>query len=241
MPIKFPNLLQDSWNFMRNQAQFSVYAIVLLMVLQIVSFHGMPKIDPTKVKDIESVLLAQLVPSMISALISMFINAMIILNIKSINQGTYQHFFQNLGETLKVFFPLIGLTIFMVLPVSIGVSFAGTVGQSGELSIMILPLMLAGIYIFVKLNLAVYAYLIEDPRKSVIETLKFTWGLSRGKMALMFLFCIIAYMVPSLLGSVVVRFNDPTGLTPAMFSGFIGVFVAVFGFRFYQVFRALPR
>lgn len=36
MSIKFVDLLQQSWNFMRNQQAFSLFAIVTIVVVQLV-------------------------------------------------------------------------------------------------------------------------------------------------------------------------------------------------------------
>lgn len=239
MPIKFSNLLQDSWNFMRNQANFTVTGVALLVLLQLGTFYLVPRpVVSLSNQDIVALLALQMAPTIVSALVSVFINILLILNIKSINNGNYQHFAQNVGETFKVFLPIVGLTIFMVLPMSIGISFGGTVGQSGSLAIMILPLMATGIYVFVKLCLVVYAYLLEEPRKSFMETLKFTWGLSRGRMVPLFLFCVLSYMFPSLLGSVISNMGGELGVIVSQVVGaFISLFVIIFSFRFYQVYR----
>lgn len=242
MPIKFSNLLQDSWNFIRNQANFTVTSIALLVLLQLGTFYLFPRPVVSQAdlqnQDVLALFAQQLTPTIVSALVSVFLNVLIILNIKSINNGTYQHFAQNLSESLKAFLPIIGLTIFMVLPMSIGISFGGTVGHPGSLAIMILPLMATGIYVFVKLCLVVYAYLLEEPRKGVMETLKFTWGLSRGRMLPLFLFCVLSYMLPSLLGSVVSNIGGELGIILSQVVGaFISLFVIIFGFRFYQVYR----
>ncbi|WP_373766454.1 hypothetical protein [Glaesserella sp.] len=243
MPIKFPDLLQDSWNFMRNQLPFSLFSVGLLMILQLTSHYIMPKSAvPQHVQSLDaSGLLILILPAILFALLNILANALIILNIKAINDGGYQHFFRHIGDAVKVFLPLMLINIVMVLPLSIGVSFGGTVGQADAgLAILILPLMLSGIYIFVKLNLAPYAYLVEEPRMRVSETLKFTWGLTRGKMSMMFLFCLIAYVMPILLGAMIGRINEPTGLLVALFSGLVGTFTAIFAFRFYQVYRRMP-
>ncbi|MDG6269513.1 hypothetical protein Q7267_08805 [Glaesserella parasuis] len=241
MPIKFPSLLQDSWNFIRNQGSFTLTGTALLILLQLSTIFLFPRVEiqagNTSNQEMLTLLTSQLAPTIISALISVFINILLILNIKAINSGTYQHFSQNIGATLKAFFPVILLTIFMVMPLSIGISFGGTVGQQGSFAIMILPLMATGIYLFVKLSLVVYAYLLEAPQ-SIMQTLRFTWGLSRGRMFPLFLFCILSYFFPSLLGSLIGRIGGDVGIILSQVVGaFISLFVVVFGFRFYQVYR----
>ncbi|MDP0383092.1 hypothetical protein Q7Y45_04185 [Glaesserella parasuis] len=241
MPIKFPSLLQDSWNFIRNQGSFTLTGTALLILLQLSTIFLFPRVEiqagNTSNQEMLALLASQLAPAILSALISMFINILLILNIKSINSGTYQHFSQNIGATFKAFFPIILLSIFMVMPLSIGISFGGTVGQQGNLAIMILLLMATGIYLFIKLSLVVYVYLLETPQ-GIMQTLRFTWGLSRGRMVPLFLFCILSYFFPSLLGSLIGRIGEDVGIILSQVVGaFISLFVVVFGFRFYQVYR----
>ena len=99
MPINFIKLLQDSWNFMRNQAQFALLGVVLLVVLQLASFYLSPqmKFSPEEMQNpnaFESAFEAQLPSMILSGLVSVFVNVLIVLNIKSINNGNYHNFFQ---------------------------------------------------------------------------------------------------------------------------------------------------
>ncbi|MDO4697415.1 MAG: hypothetical protein Q4A60_01865 [Pasteurellaceae bacterium] len=247
MPIKFPELLQQSWNFMRNQTQFTLTGIGLLVALQLLSLFVSPQmqLSPEELNSpdaFEKVFQDQLLPMILSGVISVFFNILLVLNIKSINRGDYRHFFQNLAGVAKAFFPVIALTLVMVLPLSVGISFGGTVGQAGSLAILILPLMITGIYLFVKFCLVIYAYLIEEPQKTVGESIKFVWQLSRGKMRMLFLFCVISYLVPSLLSSFIGRIvgGDIGVMIAQVFGAALSLFMVIFGFRFYQAFRALP-
>ena len=123
---------------------------------------------------------------------------------------------------------------------NIGISFGGTVGQNGSLAILILPLMATGIYVFLKLCLIIYAYLLEEPRKGVFETLRFTWSLSRGKMSSLLLFCILSYLIPSLIGNFIGRIGGDVGvILSQLVSALVSLFVIVFGFRFYQLYRQI--
>lgn len=247
MPIKFPELLQQSWNFMRNQPQFALTGIILLVVLQLLSLFVSPQVQlsPEELKSpdaLDKMFAAQIVPMILSSVISVVFNILLVLNIKSINRGDYRHFFQNLGGVAKAFFPVLLLTILMVMPLSVAVSFGGTIGQGGSLSLMILPLMVTGIYLFVKFCLVVYVYLIEEPQKTMGESIKFVWQITRGKMRILFLFCILSYLFPSLISSLIGRtLGGDVGLIVAQtFGAALSLFMLIFGFRFYQAFRALP-
>lgn len=248
MPINFAQLLQDSWNFMRNQAQFSLLGIGLLVLLQLASLFLLPQMQLTpqelqSPEAIETALSAQLTPAIAQALISVFVNTLIVLNIKSINNGNYRHFFQNLAGVGRAFFPVIALTLLMVMPFSVAVAFGGVIGQMGNLAILMLPLMITGIYIFVKLCLIIYVYLIEEPQKSIGESIGTMWALSRGKMRILFLFCVLSYVTPSLITSLFARtLGGEIGLIGSQVIGAaLSLFFVIFGFRFYQAFRALPQ
>ncbi|MCK3655648.1 hypothetical protein A4G19_07755 [Pasteurellaceae bacterium Macca] len=245
MHSQFPQLLQESWNFIRNHPRFALTGVGLLIALQLAISFALPKVafSPEMAQNPKAMeqAISLLAPTLLSALVSVLVNIILVLNIKSINDGLYHHFFQNIGNTLKALFPVIALMIFMALPLSIGVSFGGTLGQASGVAIMVLPLMITGIYVFVKLCLVVYAYLIESPQKGVIETLKFTWGLSRGKMGMLFLFCLISNLFPSVVTTLFLGFGDFGELLSLVIGAFLSLFMVVFSFRFYQVFRQLPR
>lgn len=242
MQIKFVDLLQQSWNFMRNQSAFSRYAIGILAISQFALLFLAPApsvaISPQEGLQVElGTVLSVMLSSILLSIVNLFVGLLMILNIQSINNGQYQHFFQNVNKAAKAFFPLILLTFITVFPLSIGFSFALTSGAS----ILAIPLILTGLYLFIKLSLSTYVYLLEQP-KTVIETIKFTMQLSRGKMMPLVLFVVISSFVPNILSSLMSVFgNDVIGiLIKVLFSSAITVFITVFSFRFYQLYRQLP-
>lgn len=245
MPIKFFDLLQDTWNFIRNRPTFTLYGVLLLAVLQVIISLSVPSVEinpqqPVVNQNVVEQLTAGLAPMILSALAVMFVNILLILNIKSINNGHYQHFFQNIGVSATRFFPAILLTLLQILPISLSTSF--TLLQGGEASIIALPLMITGIYIFIKLNLVVYTYLIEEPQKSLGQSLAFNWAMSRGKMFPMVLFCLLAYLMPKFVvdafSSLAMTLGKEFGTIVVQFvSAFVNFVVVIFSFRFYQIYR----
>lgn len=237
MPIQFPQLLQDSWNFMRNQRAFSLWAMLCFALLQALTLMFSPKIDlnaPEQLVSIE----AFLIPTLLSGLANIFLTVLLILNIKAINQGSFHHFFQPLEQSLNLLFPVILLSILMVLPLSVGLAFLTI--QAGNLTLVALPLLITGLYLFIKLSLLIYAYLIED-RKTIGETVRFTWALSRGRMLPLILFCVLAYFVPQLLVGIISGISQNLGsanlIISVLLGAFLTVYTLVFSFRFYQVYR----
>ncbi|AHG79287.1 Beta-methylgalactoside transporter inner membrane component [Mannheimia varigena USDA-ARS-USMARC-1388] len=246
MPIKFVDLFQQSWNFMRNQQSFTLFAIMIIVVVQlafILLLPASPEIAADqRLQQIQidsSKLLSILMPTVLLGIANLSLTVLMILNIQSINNGNYQHFFQNASGALKHFLPVLMLQFIMVMPLSLGASFAMA---SPETVIIALPVLAIGFYFFIKLSLVIYAYLLEKPQKTLSESIKFTFQLSRGKMLPLILFCVISYLLPGMLSRLLTIFgNDIVGaVITVIFSAVINVFMAIFSFRFYQVYRQMP-
>ncbi|WP_150539508.1 hypothetical protein [Actinobacillus vicugnae] len=235
MPIKFPDLLQDSWNFIRNQTQFSLIAIILFSALQFTNLVLIPLGGTNS----QNITLSGLFPLMFMGVANIFITALLILNIKAINDGSFKHFFQHISSAASKLFSVIWLNVIMVLPISVGIAFFVFARQSGNgLELVAFPLIVSGAFLFIKLCLAVYAYLVEE-LPSVKESIRFTWQLSRGKGIALVLFCIIAYFVPQILMSFLsVLLKGEIGvIISVLLSSFFSLFITVFSFRFYQAYR----
>ena len=206
MPINFPQLLQDSWNFIRN----------LMASNSTVS----------------------LLPSLLIGIGNIFISVLLVLNINDINAGIFQSFFQNTSKALAKLLPAISLNIIMVLPLSFGMSsiLFSNISGSGA-SIFSLPLSAIGIFVFVRLNLAIYVFLVENYR--VGQAVKFMWQLAKGKMAALFAYTLLANLLPILITTLVGRLGDNVAIMVLSFviSAFLSLFTTILGFRFYQTIR----
>lgn len=245
MPIHFQSLFQDTWNFIRNRPSFTLYAIILLAVLQ--TSIGVLAPRPMIVEGSDAVSIKEqvnvfdlLLPSLLSMAVIIFVNVLLILNIKSINNGDYRTFLQNSNGALTSFFPAMLLTLVQVFPISLGLAFALLPNLGNAAPLMALPLMLMGLFVFIKLNLAIYVYLIDEPKKTIGETLKYTWALSRGRMLPLIIFTAIIYFLPTTLGAVTGIFSSLgiVGVIIAQaFNAFLNLAIVIFSFRFYQSYR----
>lgn len=231
MPINFPQLLQDSWNFIRNRRQFSLTAMGLLLAIQLLATFVLSNF---MVSDSA----VSLLPSFLIGIGNIFISVLLVLNINDINAGTFQSFFQNTSKALAKLLPAISLNIIMVLPLSFGVSsiLFSNISGSGA-SIFSLPLSAIGIFVFVRLNLAIYVFLVENYR--VGQAVKFMWQLAKGKMAALFAYTLLADLLPILITALVGRLGDNIGIMVLSFviSAFLSLFTTILGFRFYQTIR----
>ncbi|WP_301098945.1 hypothetical protein [Otariodibacter sp.] len=247
MPINFQRLLQESWNFMRNQANFSLFGVGLLVILQLIGIYFLPtstisQDNMQSVSSMKDINMLAFASSIIWAVLSIWVNILLILNIKSINAGQYRSFFSNIGGALKGFLPVIFLNLIMVMPLAFASSLSGvSVATGNSLPIMGIVVMVLGVFIFVKYSLVTYVYLVESPRKSISETLRLTWAMSRAKMKLLSVFCGITYLLPLLINLLIGQTNGDIGILVVQIVGsFINVFMVIFSFRFYQIYRELP-
>ena len=231
MPINFPQLLQDSWNFIRNRRQFSLTAMGLLLAIQLLATFVLSNF-------MVSASAVSLLPSLLIGIGNIFISVLLVLNINDINAGTFQSFFQNTSKALAKLLPAISLYIIMVLPLSFGMSsiLFSNISGSGA-SIFSLPLSAIGIFVFVRLNLAIYVFLVENYR--VGQAVKFMWQLAKGKMAALFAYTLLANLLPILITALVGRLGDNVAIMMLSFviSAFLSLFTTILGFRFYQTIR----
>lgn len=245
MSINFLALFQDAWNFVRNRLNFTLYAVILLTVLQIAisSFIPRPEISPAiengSIQD-QMNGLEVLSSSVLSMLAIVLVNVLIILNIKAINNGNYQTFLHNLPQAISKFAQTVLITFVQVLPISFGLAFALIPSFGDGATLIALPMMLMGLFVFIKLNLAIYCYLIDEPQKTIGETLKYTWGLSRGRMLSLIIFTAIIYLIPTTLGTIAGTFSALGSIGVIIgqaFNAFINLLIVIFSFRFYQTYR----
>ena len=231
MPINFPQLLQDSWNFIRNRRQFSLTAMGLLLAIQLLATFVLSNF-------MVSASAVSLLPSLLIGIGNIFISVLLVLNINDINVGIFQSFFQNTSKALAKLLPAISLYIIMVLPLSFGMSsiLFSNISGSGA-SIFSLPLSAIGIFVFVRLNLAIYVFLVENYR--VGQAVKFMWQLAKGKMAALFAYTLLANLLPILITTLVGRLGDNVAIMVLSFviSAFLSLFTTILGFRFYQTIR----
>lgn len=243
MPIQFPQLLQDSWNFMRNHRAFTTLGFGLLFVVQLAGSYftrQIQQLDPQALQqstELNTEVLSQFPLMLIAGALGVLVNILVVLNIRAINNGNYQQFFQPLSRGLRAFFPTLLLTILMVMPMSLVLPLA-TEGTAGLIA---LPLLFTAIFVFLKLCLVVFVYLTDEPQKGVGESIKFIWQLSRGKMRLLLLYGVLSYLLPGLINLALISVIHGTlGLIVVQIVGTaISFYLTVFGFRFYQALRAL--
>lgn len=231
MQINFIQLLQDSLNFIRNNARLFILALVLNLVLKFLtlqvsfSITDMSKLDTTNM----------LLPTVGIGVLDIFLKGLIILNINSVNNRNYQHFFINIPKVISYLGGLLLLSIITLIPVSVGVAIFTIYPQ---INIVAVPFLMLGFYFIVKLYLLPYSYLIEQPKQSIKQALIYSFNLTKGRTLSILGLILISYFVPATIISIVDSFkNDISSFGSIFLSGFFSVFSIILEFRFYQIYR----
>lgn len=236
---QFGQVFQDTGNFVRNRPVFIFYAVVMFVLPQLLLSTFFPKIpldfaqlNASSEKGME--LVGQsLLPSILSMLIHVFVNMLVILNIQSISQGQVSTFWRNGLPALNRFAGVLLLSFLQALALSFAVT--ATLFGGNSFSLLTLPLLISGLFIFIKLSLVVYVYLLERPHFSVGQSLMFVWQMSRGKFLQLVVFCVIIDVLPLFLNGGIASVQVP--LLSEMLGALVNVLVIIFSFRFYQIYR----
>ena len=164
MQINFTHILQDSWNFFRNQQKVMFQFVLILFIAQNVgallssplnneSHSNLSELVDINIENIAfSIAITQLLTS--------FISTWGLISIHSISQQNYQTLTKAFTLTLRRFLGVIVLNLLMTAPMLLGLSeaFAALLTKSSP-SIISLIAMLVGIWFFVRLNLTAVHYL----------------------------------------------------------------------------------
>lgn len=238
---QFGQVFQDTGNFVRNRPVFIFYAVVMFVLPQLLLSTFFPKIpldfaqlNASPEKGME--LIGQsLLPSILSMLIHVFVNMLVILNIQSISQGQESAFWRNGLPALNRFAGVLLLSFLQGLALSFALTATLFNAGGNGLGLLALPLLVSGVFIFIKLSLVVYVYLLERPNFSVGQSLMFVWQMSRGKFLQLVVFCVIIDVLPLFLNGGIASVQMP--LLSEMLGALVNVLVIIFSFRFYQIYR----
>lgn len=260
MPINFTQIVQDSWNFIRNQRNFTLMFMLIfigiLIVFQFISIVLRPEIvadvqqqmanmnmqlsseSSINAEQLEkmmgSLALAThptiLIFNLIAQVLVSFITAWGIVSIHHISQGRSFQWLNALRETLRYFFPALFINILILLPLVFGLV------QSLSGSVIGLVLIVLGIYLFVRLCLAYLEYLLGH--RSLGETLRITWAKSQRRFGTLFLFCLLNYVIVGMLNGQIAVLNGNIVLETIgiVLSAFLHLFTIIFSYRFYTLF-----
>lgn len=253
MPINFTQLFQDSWNFIRNQHQFTrLFTVAFFLISLLIYLLGTTLLEPVAtIPNAEQLSPEQLATIMLQKinitqiiLVNILTQVLFLLvsnwGILTIHHISLQHHYrpsQVLPLMLRRFAGVLVLNILLILPMVIGlINIWVALATQSPPSMFSVFAMLFGIFIFIRLCLAPVSYLITD--KTLSESVSFTWKKGVKRTMPLFLYCVLVYFIFQLIGQQLASISDNLIFTLLVNSiiAFINTFALVFTYRFYTLF-----
>ena len=236
MQINFTQVLQDSWNFFRNQQKIMLQFVAILFIVQSASaLLSFPVNDENKsdVLNLANASITNFVFSVaITQILTSFIAAWGLTSIHKISLQNYRTLGQTFSLTLRRFAGVILLDLLMVAPMLLGLgeAFAALLTKKSP-SIMSLIAMLVGVWFFVRLNLTVVHYLST-------QTIRKIWMRGNARKGVLFIYTLLVYfLVPILIFQLSSLSNNAVfDMAIGIFSALLNIFMLVVTYRFYSLF-----
>ncbi|PJG84766.1 hypothetical protein [Conservatibacter flavescens] len=252
MTINFTQIFQDSWNFVRNQRQIAISFMAAFFILALATQFILSQMAPAIMENLQtapinndlppeamSVFSTMLHPnvltiSLINQIISSLLSTWGIITLHHITQHRFRSLSDSFSQALRYFIGVLALNVLITIPLAYGL----IVLLTG--SILGLVVAIIGIYLFLRLCLAPLAYIIGQ--KSFTQSLKFVWQQSSGRISILLIYCLINYLLVSMLSNQLAAFNNNLiiQIITTAISSFISVFALVFSYRFYHLFIQTP-
>ena len=239
MQINFTHILQDSWNFFRNQQKIMFQFVLILLVAQNVgALLSSPLNNESHISELANINIENIAFSIvITQLLTSFISAWGLISIHSISQQNYQTLTKSFTLTLRRFFGVIVLNLLMTAPMLLGLSeaFAALLTKSSP-SIISLIAMLVGIWFFVRLNLTAVHYL--STQDNIKRTIQKIWIKGSSHKNVLFIYTLLVYFLAPILVFQLTTFSNNVlfDMVISILSAILNIFMLVITYRFYSLF-----
>ena len=239
MQINFTHILQDSWNFFRNQQKIMFQFVLILLVAQNVgALLSSPLNNESHISELANINIENIAFSIvITQLLTSFISAWGLISIHSISQQNYQTLTKAFTLTLRRFLGVIVLNLLMTAPMLLGLSeaFAALLIKSSP-SIISLIAMLVGIWFFVRLNLTVVHYL--STQDDIKQTIQKIWIKGSSRKNVLFIYTLLVYFLAPILVFQLTTFSNNVlfDMVIGILSAILNIFMLVITYRFYSLF-----
>lgn len=229
MPINFVKIFQDSWNFILNQRQIMLIFFAILSINNLFFHFLLNPVDLHNPTEQNSFLLFTIAGQLANAVLILWLLSLITL----ISNQQPPNLLAALSYGIKKIPIYLLLNFIIVLPFSLAAtSYASLQGGS----IITLLSIIVGIFLFIRLCLAPYSYVIEN--SSFSDALKLVWLNGVQRTLPLFIFSILVYILPLLINLQLNNLGSSVffSLLTAIISAGISLFSLVFTYRFYQIF-----
>ena len=239
MQINFTHILQDSWNFFRNQQKIMFQFVLILLVAQNVgALLSSPLNNESHISELANINIENIAFSIvITQLLTSFISAWGLISIHSISQQNYQTLTKAFTLALRRFLGIIVLNLLMTAPMLLGLSeaFAALLTKSSP-SIISLIAMLVGIWFFVRLNLTAVHYL--STQDDIKQTIQKIWIKGSSRKNVLFVYTLLVYFLAPILVFQLTTFSNNVlfDMVIGILSSILNIFMLVITYRFYSLF-----
>ncbi|OOF78757.1 hypothetical protein BKG96_05055 [Rodentibacter caecimuris] len=244
MKINFTQVLQDSWNFFRNQQKIMLQLVLILFMIQVLSILLSPSINSqealvdTNTFDMANIdVIGFLTSFSIAQLATTFLSAWGLLTIHKISQQNYRTLGQTFSATLSRFIGVVILELIVVIPIFLGLFEIGAaVLTKASPSIISLVAVIFGIWFFIRVNLSTTHYLTTQD--GIGQSLQKIWLQGRTQKSALFIYSLLVYfVVPTLVFQLTTLSNNMIFiLIVSGFASLLNILMLVVTYRFYSLF-----
>ena len=236
MQINFTQVLQDSWNFFRNQQKIMLQFVAILFIVQSASaLLSFPVNDENKndVLNLANTDITSFIFSVaITQILTSFIAAWGLTSIHKISLQNYRTLGETFSLTLRRF-----AGVLMVAPMLLGLgeAFAALLTKKSP-SIMSLIAMIVGVWFFVRLNLTAVHYL--STQDTLSQTIRKIWIRGNTRKGVLFIYTLLVYfLLPVLIFQLSAFSNNAVfDMVIGIFTALLNIFMLVVTYRFYSLF-----
>lgn len=245
MNINFTQILQDSWNFFRNQQKIMFQLVSILLIVQVLSLLlSPPFISQESLSDTEILadmaninVIGFLTSFSITQFATTFVSAWGLLTIHKISQQNYRTLGQTFRATLSRFIGVVILELIIVIPLFLGLFEIGAaILTKTSPSIISLIAIMVGIWFFIRLNLSTAHYLTTQD--GIGQSLQKIWLQGRNQKTALFIYALLVYfVVPTLIFQLTTLSNNMIFiLVVSSFASLLNILIQVVTYRFYSLF-----
>ncbi len=259
MPVNFTQLLQDSWNFVRNQKNFTLSFVIAFTLLSFAinmifdtstsaltpdAFQQLdnPDLTPEQQVALFSALLQKIDANfllfiyIVYQVIFLLFSCWGILTVHHISLQNNYSLTQTFDMALKRFFGVLIINILISLPLLICFTAFLVSVLSGSVISILIVFVFFSIFIFIRTCLAFITYLIEE--KGIGESIAYIWRAGIGRTTTLLWYFLIVYLIFSIISNRLADFSDnmPLGVIATLLVSFLNVFAVVISYRFYTIF-----
>ena len=241
MSINFTQVLQDSWNFFRNQQRIMLQFVAILFVVQNASalFSSPNSIENNS--NLSALASGDAVgfvmPILLTQVLTSFIAAWELITIHKISHQNYRTLSESFSLALRRFLGVILLDLLMVAPMLLGLgeAFAALLTKTSP-SMMSFVAMIVGMWFFVRLNLTVVHYI--STQDSLRQTVQKIWLQGRSRKSALFIYSLLVYFaVPILIFQLSAFSNNAiVDMLLSIVAAAINIFMLGVAYRFYSLF-----